>query len=248
MRKKCQAPGDLTKKHKFIISQGKYKGLGLFLESNDTTRPTKALIKKSFFDTMRYELFGKTFIECFAGSGQMGFEALSLGVSEVVFFEKNMQAFKNLCNNITLFWEKHKNYHEHKFYINSCDVDMRTHTPLIKAHFKDFLQSQDLLINFTNSADFQVKNDIIPTFSSVSQLSSIILYMDPPFACRVGFDDVYARICCFIESFQEDLIQKVDTIVIESMSNADFGTQIGAFYLTKKSKFGQTALMYFTRK
>lgn len=241
----------LTKKEKFSISRGRYKGMRLFLESNSTTRPTKALVKKSFFDTMQDELFGKTFIECFAGSGQIGFEALSLGANHAIFFENNIDAFKNLCDNIKLFWEKHKNYSNHTLedsmqYIES----IQDFTTLfgIQAYFRDCLQSKDLFINFAKSSDFQVKNDIIPNFHAISDMNNIVLYMDPPFSCRMGFENIYVKICRFVESFNEKLIQKVDIIAIESMSDADISEQLGAFHLAKKSKFGQTTLMYFIKK
>ncbi|RDU59780.1 adenine methyltransferase [Helicobacter didelphidarum] len=90
------------KKESFSISRGKYKGLKLLLESNATTRPTKALVKKSFFDTLQNVLQDTIFIECFAGSGQMGFEALSMGAKKVMFFEKDSRAFSNLLHNARL--------------------------------------------------------------------------------------------------------------------------------------------------
>lgn len=246
----------VEKRQKFTIGRGKYKGLGLFLESNVTTRPTKALVKKSFFDTMQNSLFGKTFIECFAGSGQMGFEALSLGANNVVFFENNRDAFKNLCKNIVLFKEKYKYYHNqdikdtnHNKDSNKYLENMQHHTYFgIHAHFKDCLQSQDLIMNFSKNADLCVKNDTIACFGSTSHINNMVLYMDPPFACRIGFETIYTKIRYFIESFNECLMQSVDVIVIEGMSNVNFSTQIGAFNLVKKSKFGQTTLMYFTKR
>ncbi len=247
-----------AKKEKFAITRGQYKGLGLFLESNVTTRPTKALVKKSFFDTMQSTLYGKTFIECFAGSGQMGFEALSLGASNVIFFENDRQAFQNLQNNITLFWEKHKHYYgkpRDSKIIAECMQSIPNQPIGIQAYCRDCLQSQAFLescmqdskMNFAKNADFQVKNVIIPIFQTTTQVNNAVLYMDPPFACRIGFENIYTQIWHFVESFHESLAQKVDIIVIESMSNADLQTQIGAFHLIKKSKFGQTTLMYFTK-
>ena len=250
MRKQQSRTKGTRKKEKFSIGRGQYKGLTLFLESNDTTRPTKSLVKKSFFDTMQYKLIGKTFIECFAGSGQIGFEALSLGASNAVFFENNSNAFKNLCSNITLFWEKHKHYYNCETQDSKQYIANQLYSiPFdIQAHFKDCLQSHDLIVNFTKNADFCVKNDIISDFYIATQNNNIVLYMDPPFACRTGFENIYTKICYFIESFHEYVIQKVDIIIIECMSNANLNTQIGAFYLMKKSKFGQTTLMYFTKK
>lgn len=231
-----------VKKEKFAINRGKYKGLKLFLESNDITRPTKALVKKSFFDTMQHNLYNKIFVECFAGSGQMGFEALSLGASDIVFFESNANAFKNLCNNIRLFWDKHKNYH------NSMQDSIKDIIPFsINAHLKNCLQSRYSFVNFTKNADFQVKNDIMPFLDSVTQANKFVLYMDPPFKCREGFDDIYTSIWRFIESFDESFLQRIDIIVIEGMSDINLNTRVGIFNLMKKSKFGRTTLMYYTK-
>ena len=75
----------------------------LALESNATTRPTKALVKKSFLDSMQWELRNCVFIECFAGSAQMGFEALSMGASGALFFEIDSKSFMLLSKNIETF-------------------------------------------------------------------------------------------------------------------------------------------------
>ena len=88
---------------KFHITGGALKGLRLSLESNNQTRPTKALVKKSFFDSMQREVVGAAFIECFAGSGQMGFEAYSRGASKILFFENEKLAFESLSCNLSTF-------------------------------------------------------------------------------------------------------------------------------------------------
>ncbi|PAF51765.1 hypothetical protein BKH43_00580 [Helicobacter sp. 13S00401-1] len=90
--------------HSFVIRQGRLKGLKLFFESSLTTRPTKSRVKTSLIDRLR-NLERKEeicFVECFSGSGQIGFEALSVGFKECVFFEVDKQAFSNLSKNINL--------------------------------------------------------------------------------------------------------------------------------------------------
>lgn len=67
------------------------------------TRPTKAIVRESVFNTIAPFLRGKIFVECFAGYGSMGFEALSRGAEKVIFLEKDVQSFGILQKNIALF-------------------------------------------------------------------------------------------------------------------------------------------------
>ncbi|BCZ19771.1 RNA methyltransferase, RsmD family [Helicobacter sp. NHP19-012] len=64
-----------------------------------TTRPTKAIIKESFFNVLQGSILQSTFIEGFGGSGSMGLEALSRGAFEALVFEKDKEAFGVLQTN-----------------------------------------------------------------------------------------------------------------------------------------------------
>lgn len=91
------------------IIAGKFRGKILEARILPTTRPTKAIVKESVFNTIAPILRGKIFIEVFAGYGSMGFEALSRGAEKVVFLEKDNEAFSILQKNIALFGgESHK--------------------------------------------------------------------------------------------------------------------------------------------
>ncbi len=244
------------KKHFFSINRGIYKGLKLSLESNSITRPTKSIVKKSLFDTIQDRLYGKTFIECFAGSGQIGFESLSVGAKNVIFFERNKNAFKNLMNNINTFEikkNKYVGYRQQK----DCKYLAYYQNNIIKAYFNDFFQSIDILectlLNPSNNLNkksdyYHIKDVIIPSFPAFFvEDNSVILYLDPPFNCRDGFIDVYDKLFDFIESFSDSLLSKFSMIIIECMSSASIGKNIGVFYLDKVSKFGKTSLMYFNK-
>ena len=76
------------------ISSGIYKGKKLNLPSLSTTRSTKNIVKGSVFDTLRPNLHGKIFIECFGGSGVMALEALSNGAKCVYAVELDKLAYK----------------------------------------------------------------------------------------------------------------------------------------------------------
>ncbi|GAA9988527.1 16S rRNA (guanine(966)-N(2))-methyltransferase RsmD [Helicobacter pylori] len=68
-----------------------------------STRPTKAIVRESFFNTLQAEIRGAHFIEVFSGSASMGLEALSRGAKSAVFFEQNKSAYATLLENISLF-------------------------------------------------------------------------------------------------------------------------------------------------
>lgn len=91
------------------IIAGRFRGKILEARILPTTRPTKAIVKESVFNTIAPILRGKIFIEVFAGYGSMGFEALSRGAEKVIFLEKDKIAFSILQKNIALFGgESHK--------------------------------------------------------------------------------------------------------------------------------------------
>ncbi len=87
---------------KFKIIGGDCKGLGLNLPNTSSTRPTKAIVRESFFNALQAEIKGAHFIEAFSGSASMGLEALSRGAKSAVFFEQNKDAHATLLENISL--------------------------------------------------------------------------------------------------------------------------------------------------
>lgn len=52
------------------------------------TRPTTDRIKETLFNMIGADLIQTQFLDCFAGSGGIGIEALSRGASKAVFIEK----------------------------------------------------------------------------------------------------------------------------------------------------------------
>ena len=56
---------------------------------SDELRPTSSKVREAFFDIMRNELPGSSFLDLYAGTGGVGIEALSRGAAQVVFVESN---------------------------------------------------------------------------------------------------------------------------------------------------------------
>lgn len=62
------------------------------LPGDDITRPTAESVKEALFSMLQFDIEGKKALDLFAGSGQLGIEALSRGASECVFVEMNKNA------------------------------------------------------------------------------------------------------------------------------------------------------------
>jgi 16S rRNA (guanine(966)-N(2))-methyltransferase RsmD len=65
-----------------------------------TTRPIPDRVKESVFSMLRGNCEGAQVIDCFAGTGAIGLEALSLGAERVVFVERDRKAADMLRKNV----------------------------------------------------------------------------------------------------------------------------------------------------
>jgi len=103
---------------------GAFKGIKLKSLRGTVTRPTSQRLKKGFFDALSPWVGGSVFLDCFAGSGGIGIEALSRGAKEVVFLESEARAIKTIQQNIELLKVKRaciiikENYHAGLQYLN----------------------------------------------------------------------------------------------------------------------------------
>ncbi|MCX2717639.1 16S rRNA (guanine(966)-N(2))-methyltransferase RsmD [Helicobacter sp. MIT 21-1697] len=86
---------------RFHIQAGKLKNLPLVWNNQESTRPTKSIVRESFFNTMSTNIVECVFVEAFGGCGSMGIEALSRGASEAIFYEIDKRAYNILLQNLT---------------------------------------------------------------------------------------------------------------------------------------------------
>jgi len=80
------------------ILGGVARGFPLSTPRADSTRPTSVMIKRKLFD-WRQNLYGYQFIDLCAGSGAMGFEALSRGADKIAVNDSQRGAFLTLKQN-----------------------------------------------------------------------------------------------------------------------------------------------------
>lgn len=89
-----------AKRNSIRIIAGEFRGRKLGFPDVSGLRPTADRIRETLFNWVREQIPGETCLDMFAGSGAMGFEALSRGAAEVVFIEKDPKASKAIAENI----------------------------------------------------------------------------------------------------------------------------------------------------
>lgn len=84
------------------IIGGLFKGRTLKTPKTTSTRPTQGVLREALFNICQNEIEGAHFLDLFAGSGAIGFEALSRGAAHVTFIEQNRQAIQCIKENSAL--------------------------------------------------------------------------------------------------------------------------------------------------
>ena len=82
------------------IIAGSRRGHALFAPTGRNTRPTLDRIKESMFGILQFELADTTVLDLFAGSGNLGLEALSRGAAFAVFCDHDRQSAQIVQKNI----------------------------------------------------------------------------------------------------------------------------------------------------
>ncbi len=82
------------------IIGGQWRSRFLPFPDVEGLRPTTDRVRETLFNWLQSMVHGATVLDVFAGSGALGFEALSRGAQHVTLIEKNAQAAKQLTTNI----------------------------------------------------------------------------------------------------------------------------------------------------
>ena len=83
------------------VISGRAKGHRLQTVPGDTTRPMMDRIKENLFNLLGIHFVpGTRWLDLFAGTGQVGIEALSRGAAEVVFLDMQREAVRTIQANL----------------------------------------------------------------------------------------------------------------------------------------------------
>jgi len=83
------------------IISGQFRGRKLPVKDVQGLRPTTDRIKETVFNWLMQDTRDAAVLDCFAGSGGLGFEALSRFAKRAVFFELDKSAASQLIQNIS---------------------------------------------------------------------------------------------------------------------------------------------------
>ena len=82
------------------IISGSLKGRRLVTPRQVSLRPTSDRVKESMFNILGIDISEKGVLDLFAGTGNLGIEALSRGARRVTFVEKNREACRLIERNL----------------------------------------------------------------------------------------------------------------------------------------------------
>ena len=82
------------------VITGTAKGTKLKTPDGLDTRPTTDRVKEGMFSILQFEIEGRRVLDLFAGSGQLGIEALSRGAESAVFVDASPVAIRLIRENL----------------------------------------------------------------------------------------------------------------------------------------------------
>ena len=82
------------------IITGLRRGRKLKAPPGDAVRPTPERVKEALFNILQFSLEDRVFLDLFAGTGQIGLEALSRGAKRCVFVDNSKLSLNVLRQNI----------------------------------------------------------------------------------------------------------------------------------------------------
>lgn len=82
------------------VITGTARGCRLTTLAGEDTRPTTDKVKEGLFSAIQFDIEGRRVLDLYAGSGQLGIEALSRGASGCVFVDRNPEATSIIKQNL----------------------------------------------------------------------------------------------------------------------------------------------------
>lgn len=82
------------------VITGKCRGRRLMEPANMDVRPTTDQVKEALFNIIQFDIEGRRVLDLFAGTGQLGIEALSRGARECVFVDSARESVRLVKENL----------------------------------------------------------------------------------------------------------------------------------------------------
>lgn len=82
------------------VITGTARGIQLKTPTGFLTRPTAERVKEALFSAIQFDIPGARVLDLFAGTGQLGIEALSRGAARAVFVDMRLDACRLVRENL----------------------------------------------------------------------------------------------------------------------------------------------------
>ena len=82
------------------VITGLARGRKLFEPADGAIRPTTDMVKEAIFNIIQFDIEGRKVLDLFAGTGQLGIEALSRGAESCVFIDESAAAVRLVEKNL----------------------------------------------------------------------------------------------------------------------------------------------------
>ena len=83
------------------VITGTLRGRTVQTLDGEATRPTTQRVKEALFSAIQFDIEGRRVLDAFAGSGQLGIEAISRGAASCVFVDNSREAAEIVRKNTT---------------------------------------------------------------------------------------------------------------------------------------------------
>ncbi len=84
------------------VITGTARGRRLIEPKDDAVRPTTDMVKEAVFSIVQFDVPGRRVLDLFAGTGQLGIEALSRGARECVFVDNSPASLALVRKNLEI--------------------------------------------------------------------------------------------------------------------------------------------------
>ena len=192
-----------------------------------------------------------------AGLGASCEEKESLNLGE----NFNASYGENLHSNANFIYDSRKNSTDNSDgnFSVSCEENSRPNVNLTRGSGKNFATNsrENLACGLGESSTANDLGKCSAANSSESHTANskensisdparrVFVYLDPPFAIRQGFGEIYERVLALIARLGS--VRCELPIAIEHMSELELPPKIGDFALLKSRKFGATTMSYYVK-
>src|SRR3989338_242258 len=233
------------------IIGGELKGRNFYLPVH--IRPTQNIVREAIFDLIGHDLSGLTFLDLFAGSGAIGFEAISRGASRVTLVESDFKCFEVLQKNVSLLTPNFA-FHSHEMQnLPSVPTKSREVNPAIpnklgiaaqRADFANAKSGLKIMPYENRPVPYElIHNDVFATLKLLSRQKRKfdIIFADPPYGRELAIKTLNS-----LEAY--DILQPNSVIIFQHDKREVLSHQEGRIIIFKQKKYGSCFLSLYEVK